>query len=100
MHVEGLPTAKLCLVTLLSSERCPQFERFRLQHVLMVNKTTSFKTKFISNETADFSLQITAPPILIRAAGVLRAILRVIVDQWRKSETSKTHDIFKQWIQF
>ena len=33
MHVEGLLSANLCLVTLLSSEQCSQFERFRLQHV-------------------------------------------------------------------
>ena len=47
MHVEGLPPASSCLVTLLSLEQCSQFERFHLQHVQMVNKTSSFKTKFI-----------------------------------------------------
>jgi len=29
MHVEGLLPATLCLVTLLKSEQCSQFERFR-----------------------------------------------------------------------
>ena len=42
--VEGLVPANLCLVTLLlSSEQCSQFERFRLQHVQMVNKTSVSK---------------------------------------------------------
>ena len=36
MHVEGLLPANLCLVTVLSSEQCLQFERFRQQHVQMV----------------------------------------------------------------
>ena len=40
--VEGLRPAILCLETLLSSEVCSQFERFHLQHVQMVNKTSSF----------------------------------------------------------
>ena len=31
------------LMIILSSEQCSQFERFRLQHVPMVNKTCSFK---------------------------------------------------------
>ena len=39
----------LCLVTLLSSEQCSQFERFCLQHDQMVNKMSSFKTKLINN---------------------------------------------------
>ena len=47
MHFEGLVSANLCLVTLLSSEQCIQFERFRLQHIQMVNKTSSFKTKLV-----------------------------------------------------
>ena len=38
MHVVGLLSPKLCLVTLLSSEQCSQFERFRLQHVQKVKK--------------------------------------------------------------
>ena len=37
--------ANLCLLTLLSSEQCSQFER-----VQMVNKTSSFKTKLIGNK--------------------------------------------------
>ena len=41
--------ANFGLVTLLSLEQCLQFERFCLQHVQMVNKTSSFKTKFIYN---------------------------------------------------
>ena len=45
-HVEGLLPANLCLVTLLSSKQCLQFERFRLQHVKMVNE---FKKKLIGN---------------------------------------------------
>ena len=49
MHVEGLLPANLCLITLLSSEQCSQFERFCLQHVQMVNKTSRFKTKLIGN---------------------------------------------------
>ena len=40
---------KLCLVTLLSQEQCSQSQRFRLQHVQMVNKTSTFKTKLIGN---------------------------------------------------
>jgi len=32
MHAEGLSPANLCFVTLLNSEHCSQFERFRLQH--------------------------------------------------------------------
>ena len=43
MHVEGLPPTNLCLVTLLRSEQCLQFERSYLQHIQMVNKTSSFK---------------------------------------------------------
>ena len=49
MHIERLLPAKMCLVTLLSSEQCLQFERFHLQHVQMVNKTSSFKTKLTCN---------------------------------------------------
>ena len=47
MHVEGLMPASLCLVILISSEQCSQFERFRLQHVQMVNKASSLKTEMI-----------------------------------------------------
>ena len=39
----------LCLVTLLHVEQCSQFERFRLQHVQMINKTSSFKTQLTGN---------------------------------------------------
>ena len=49
MHVEGLLPADLCLLTLLISEQCSQFERFFPQHVQMVNKTSSFKTKLLGN---------------------------------------------------
>ena len=49
MNVGGLLPANLCLVILLNSEQCSQFERFRLQHIQMVNKTSSFKTKFIGH---------------------------------------------------
>jgi len=41
--------ANLCLYMLLSSEQCQQFERFRLQCVQVVNKTSSFKTKLTGN---------------------------------------------------
>jgi len=50
MHVEGLLPANLCLITLLSSEYCSQFERFCLQHVQMIKKISRFKTKFIGND--------------------------------------------------
>ena len=46
-HAEGLLPANLCLVTLLNSEQCSTLERFRLQHVEKVNKTSSFKTILI-----------------------------------------------------
>ena len=49
MHVKCLLAINFCLVTLLSSEQCSQFERFRLQHVQMINKTSSFKVKLIGN---------------------------------------------------
>ena len=39
----------LCLVTLLSLEQCLQFENFHLQHIEMVNKTSSFKMILICN---------------------------------------------------
>ena len=51
IHVEGLLPANLCLVTLLSLEQCSQSERFRLKHVQMVNKPSSFKTKLNGNNT-------------------------------------------------
>ena len=53
MHVEGLPPAKLCLVTLLNLEQCLPFERFHLQHIEMVNKTYNFKTKLTNNIAFD-----------------------------------------------
>ena len=44
MLVEGLLSANLCLVTVLSSAQSSRLERFRLVH-----KTSSFKTKLIGN---------------------------------------------------
>ena len=49
MHTEGLLPANLCLITKLSSEQCLQFERLCLQHIQMINKRSSFKTKLIGN---------------------------------------------------
>ena len=49
MLVEGVLPAILCLVTLLTSEQCLQFERFRLEYVQMVNKASIFKTKLTSD---------------------------------------------------
>ena len=40
MVVEGLLHDNVCLITLLSRERCSQYERFRL---IMVNKTFIFE---------------------------------------------------------
>ena len=37
MHVEDLLPADLCLVTLLISEQCSQFERFRLRYYHVQN---------------------------------------------------------------
>ena len=84
-------SANLCLVTVLSLEQCSEFDRFRLQHVQMVNKTSSFKTKLICNKAetsrvnllmftfptsyaADFPLEITALPVMGRVAGALPLI--------------------------
>ena len=53
VHVEGLLPANLCLVTLLSLEQCSVFQKFHLQHVQMVNKTSSFKIKFIGNNVVN-----------------------------------------------
>ena len=47
--VEGLLPANLCLVPLLRSGKCTQFENFPLQHGRIVNKIYSFKTKLIVN---------------------------------------------------
>ena len=44
-NVDDLLTANLCVVTLLNSKQCSQFERFRVQHGKMVNKTSSFNIK-------------------------------------------------------
>ena len=44
MHVGGLLTANVSLVTLLSSEQCSQIERFRPQDVQMLNKNHPIKT--------------------------------------------------------
>ena len=49
MHVGDLLLANLGLVTLFSSETNSPFERFRLPHVQIINKTSSFKTKLIGN---------------------------------------------------
>ena len=51
MHIGSLLPANLCLVTLLSSEQCSQFERFRPQDVQMLNpnKSSNFKTKLTGN---------------------------------------------------
>ena len=43
MQVEGLMSANMCL------QNISQFQRLRLQHVQLVNKTSSFKTKLIGN---------------------------------------------------
>ena len=43
IHVECLLPANLCFVTLLNSGQCSQFERFRLHHVQMANKTSVSK---------------------------------------------------------
>ena len=59
MRVEGLLAANLCLVTILSSEQCTQFERFRLELVQMVNKTSKFKTKFIGNNAKGGGAELT-----------------------------------------
>ena len=60
MHVESLQPANLCLVTLLSSEQCSQFQRLHLQQVHIVNKTSSFKTEFIGNNAQVSSERLTA----------------------------------------
>ena len=46
---ETLCPGNLYLGTLLSSEQCLQFERFRLRQVDIVSNTPSFKTKLIGN---------------------------------------------------
>ncbi len=88
MHVDGLLSANLCLITLLSSEQCSQFEIFRLQNVQMVNKASSFNTTFIGNNRTELTtilvvvelvpvldnrlpVKITAQPILGRGADTL-----------------------------
>ena len=51
----------LCLVILLSSEQCSQFEIFRQQHVQMVNKPSSLKTKLVdknAEETASIPFDV------------------------------------------
>ena len=78
MHVEGLLPANLCLVSLLSSEQCSQFERFCLQPVQMVNKTSSFKTKLIVNNVEASQLTI------IRFDVSLSQILDKILDSLYK----------------
>ena len=49
MHIEGLLHANLCLASLLSSVQCSQLERFRLQHVQMVNKTNKVSKKLFGD---------------------------------------------------
>ena len=49
MHVEGLLPDNVGLFYFLRSVQCSQYERFRLQHVQMVNNTSSFKPKLIGN---------------------------------------------------
>ena len=49
MHVEGLLPVNLYLVTLVSLEHCSKIERFRLQRIQMVKKTSSFKTELIGS---------------------------------------------------
>ena len=49
MRAEGTMPPNLCLVTVLTSEQCLQFETFCLQHVQIVNKTCSFKTALMGN---------------------------------------------------
>ena len=49
MHVEGLVPEYLYLVTLLSSEQDEEFERFCLQLIQIINRTSSFKIKWIGN---------------------------------------------------
>jgi len=48
-HVDGFLPVVLCVVSLLSSEECSQFDRFHPQHIQMVKKTNCFKTKVIGN---------------------------------------------------
>ena len=45
MYVEGLPSANVCLVTLLSPKQCSH----DVQHIKIVNKTSSFKIKLTGN---------------------------------------------------
>jgi len=42
----------VCLITLVSSEEWSQFERFRLQPVQMVKKTSRYKAKLSNNAEA------------------------------------------------
>jgi len=42
--------ANLCLVTLLCLEQCSQLERFHLQHIQIVSKTSNCKTKLTCNK--------------------------------------------------
>jgi len=86
--VDCLQPGSLCLVTLLTLEKNLQFERIRLQHIKMVNKTSSVKTKLIdsnveasrdtlclslpcSGQTTNFSLQINALSTLNRGHGTV-----------------------------
>ena len=88
---DGLLPANVCLVSLLSSEQRSQFERFRLHHAQMINKTSIFEInrwaimgrrveltlKHLMFNcptffTADFPLQITARPITFK--GILQSM--------------------------
>ena len=74
IHVEGLMYASLCLITLLSLEQCSK--HFRLQHVQIVNKTSSFKKKLIgSNAEAS---RVNAIPFEVYLSHVLHSRLPVI----------------------
>ena len=65
-HVEGLLPAKLCLVTLFTSEQCLPFERFLtwldLQHIQIVNKTSSFEATLTGNDAMQRQAELTAIP--------------------------------------
>ena len=45
VHGENVLATHLCLVTLLNSEQCSQFERFCLHHAQMINKHSQYKNK-------------------------------------------------------
>ena len=60
---DNIQPANLSLVvTLLSSEQCSQFKRFHQQHIKMVNKTSSFKTKLIGNNAQANRVKLSIIP--------------------------------------